>query len=64
MVMKVLNVMMMVSMIVLVAVLANKPSFSNISLCRGLFFQSTMDQIQHLSDPPGVQSPNNTSDPR
>ena len=25
--------------------------------CRGLFFQSTMDQIQHLSDPPGVQSP-------
>ena len=25
--------------------------------CRGPFFQSTVDQIQHLSDPPGVQSP-------
>jgi hypothetical protein len=27
------------------------------SFCRGLFFQSTMDQIQYLSGPPGVQSP-------
>ena len=25
--------------------------------CRGLFFQSTTDQIQHLSDPPEDQSP-------
>jgi hypothetical protein len=27
------------------------------ALCRGPFFQSTVDQIQHLSDPLGVQSP-------
>jgi hypothetical protein len=25
--------------------------------CRGLFFQSTTDQIQHPSDPPEAQSP-------
>jgi hypothetical protein len=25
--------------------------------CRGPFFRSTVDQIQHLSDPSGVQSP-------
>ena len=28
-----------------------------IGRCRGLFFQSTTDQIQHLSDPPEAQSP-------
>jgi hypothetical protein len=28
-----------------------------IIICRGPFFQSTVDQIQHLSDPPGAQSP-------
>jgi hypothetical protein len=25
--------------------------------CRGPFFQSTVDHVQHLSDPPGVQKP-------
>ena len=34
-----------------------KCELSYLYLCRGLFFQSTMDQIQHLSDTPGVQSP-------
>ena len=27
------------------------------TLCRGPFFQSTVDQVQHPSDPPGVQNP-------